>query len=113
VKNSETVTIGGMRFRIHHNGAAHTDNDIMIEVVEEKVLFYGDVVRSQQVSEFMDSFKGNIEAIDLGLKSGATRFIPGHGPGFDRQTVQTYRDFLSTIRSQVARPAEMARRALK
>ncbi len=103
VKNGETVTIGGMHFRVHHNGPAHTDNDIMIEVVEEKVLFYGDIVRSRQVSEFMASFKGNIEAIDLGLKSGATRFIPGHGPGFDREAVQTYRDFLSTIRSQVTR----------
>lgn len=101
VQNGETVTIGGMHFRIHHNGPAHTDNDILIEVTEEKVLFFGDVVRSRNVGEFMSSFKGNIEAIDLGLKSGATRFVPGHGPGFDRQVAQAYRDLLSTIRAQV------------
>jgi glyoxylase-like metal-dependent hydrolase (beta-lactamase superfamily II) len=102
VNNGETITIGGTHFRIHHGGPAHTDNDIMIEVAEEKVLFFGDVVRSRNVGEFMTSFKGNIAAIDLGLKTGATRFVPGHGPGFDRQGVQAYRDLLATIRAKVA-----------
>ena len=37
IENEEILTLGGTHFRIHHNGQAHTDGDIMIEVVEEKV----------------------------------------------------------------------------
>ncbi len=103
VTDGETVDIGGVGFRIHHHGPAHTDNDIMIEVVEEGVLLFGDIVRSRQVSEFLDDIQGNIEAIDAGLQTGATRFVPGHGPGSDRETVLAYRDFLSTLRSKVAK----------
>jgi len=101
VKDGETVTIGATHFRILHPGSAHTDNDIMIEVVEDKVLFLGDVVRSQQVSEFMNNIKGNIDAIDVALNIGVTSFLPGHGPGSDLKMVQTYRDFLVTLRTQV------------
>jgi glyoxylase-like metal-dependent hydrolase (beta-lactamase superfamily II) len=39
VSDGDVITIGRARFRILHPGLAHTDHDIMIEVVEEKVFF--------------------------------------------------------------------------
>ena len=95
----DTIEIGGVHFRIHHTGPAHTESDIMIEVLEERVLFFGDIVRSQNVSEFMESVTGNIDAIDRGLATDANRFVPGHGPGLDGAMVQNYRGFLATLRS--------------
>ena len=44
LKGGETLKLGNTTLRIHYAGHAHTDNDIMIEVVDDKTLFFGDVV---------------------------------------------------------------------
>ena len=38
VKDGDVIKIGELKFRVHHTVSAHTDNDIMIEVVEEKAI---------------------------------------------------------------------------
>jgi len=101
VNDGEVVTIGGTRFRILHPGPAHSDHDLMIELPDEKVLFFGDVVRAGLFSPFQASFKGNIAAIDRGLKTDATVFVPGHGRSGDRTAAMNYRRFLETMREQV------------
>jgi glyoxylase-like metal-dependent hydrolase (beta-lactamase superfamily II) len=101
VNDGEVVTIGGTRFRVLHPGPAHSDHDIMIELPDEKVLFFGDIVRDNLFSPFQASFKGNIAAIDRGLKTGAKVFVPGHGHSGDRTAAMNYRRFLETMREQV------------
>ena len=101
VDDGDVIAIGGTRFRVLHPGPAHSDHDIMIEVPAEKVLFFGDIVRDGLFSPFQASFKGNIAAIDRGLKTGATVFVPGHGRSGDRTTAMNYRRFLETMREQV------------
>jgi len=101
VKDGEVLVIGGTRFRILFPGPAHSDDDIMIELPDEKVLFYGDIVRDGLLGPFMSSFKGNMEAIDRGLKTGATVFVPGHGRSGDRTAAMKYRKYLDTMREQV------------
>lgn len=101
VNDGEVITIGSTRFRVMHPGPAHTDHDLMIEVVEEKVLFFGDIVRSGLFSPFQASFKGNIAAIDRGLKTSAKVFVPGHGKSGDRAAAMSYRRLLETMREQV------------
>lgn len=39
------IAWGDTRFRAIHTGPAHTDNDIMIEVVGEDALLTGEIVR--------------------------------------------------------------------
>jgi glyoxylase-like metal-dependent hydrolase (beta-lactamase superfamily II) len=101
VNEGDVIVIGGTRFRILHPGPAHSDQDIMIEVPEEKVLFFGDIVRDGLFSPFQASFKGNIAAIDRGLKTGAKVFVPGHGKSGDRTVAMSYRRLLETVREQV------------
>lgn len=103
VNEGDVITIGGTRFRILHPGPAHSDQDIMIELPDEKVLFFGDIVRDGLFSPFQTSFKGNIAAIDRGLKTGARVFIPGHGRSGDATVTRNYRLFLVTLREQVRR----------
>lgn len=103
VNGGDVITIGGTRFRILHAGPAHSDRDIMIEVLNEKVLFFGDIVRDGLFSPFQASFKGNIAAIDSGLKTGAKVFVPGHGRSGDATVARNYRLFLVTLREQVRR----------
>jgi glyoxylase-like metal-dependent hydrolase (beta-lactamase superfamily II) len=69
--------------------------------MEEKVLFFGDVVRDGLLGPFIKSFKGNIEAIDRGLGSGAKVFVPGHGRSGDATVARNYRRFLEIVREQV------------
>lgn len=101
VNDGDVVTIGGTRFRVLHPGPAHSDHDLMIELPDEKVLFFGDVVRDGLLSPFQASFKGNIAAIDRGLQTGATVFVPGHGRSGDATVAKAYRRFLETTREQV------------
>ncbi len=101
VHDDEIVVIGGTRFHILFPGPAHSEDDIMIELPDEKVLFFGDIVRDDLAGPFTASYKGNIEAIDRGLKTDATVFVPGHGHSGDRSVAMKYRTFLETMREQV------------
>jgi glyoxylase-like metal-dependent hydrolase (beta-lactamase superfamily II) len=99
--DGDVVNIGATRFRVLHPGPAHSDHDLMIELPDEKVLFFGDIVRDGLLGPFQASFKGNIAAIDRGLKTEATVFVPGHGRSGDRTVAMNYRRFLETMRVQV------------
>lgn len=102
IDNEETLALGGVHFRIHHNGIAHTDGDIMIEVLEEKVMFLGDNIMAERAGRLDDGdFVGNLAACDLALKSAATQFVPGHGKSGGRELVIAYRDFLKLLYATV------------
>lgn len=104
LENDDTVGLGGMHFHVVHTGVAHTDGDLMIEVVEDKVLFTGDVVVSQRAGRLDDgNFKGSIAACDAALKTDAVQVVPGHGPIGDRKIITAYRDWLKVLYSAVSR----------
>lgn len=104
VDHDEVVKLGDRRFRIYHQGKAHTDGDIMIEVVEERLMFLGDNVFAGRIGRMDDGhFAGNVAAIEMALKSDATRFVPGHGPANGRDILVAYRDYLQTVHDQVKR----------
>jgi glyoxylase-like metal-dependent hydrolase (beta-lactamase superfamily II) len=102
--HDEALKLHGTSFRIYHNERAHTDNDLMIEVVEQGVFFLGDVVRNKSVAtNFPEhgNIQGQLAAIDMGLKSGAKHFIPGHGLSGGREIVITQQVFLKTLHAAV------------
>jgi len=103
VVNGDSIRIGNMTFRIHHTGAAHTDNDIMVEIVEAKTLFTGDVVRNGLLGIMEDdsSFKGNVVAIDYMVKKQFRHYIPGHGMAGGPEVPRQYRAYLDTLRRTV------------
>jgi len=101
VNHGEVIKIGDRQFRIHHYGSAHTDDDILIEVVEDKVLFVGDVVRVNALGSQEGSFKGNIAAIEKVLSLPVKIFVPGHGPAGGREMLETYNGFLQKLYAAV------------
>jgi len=103
VNDGDVVTVGDTDFRIIHTGSAHTDNDIMIEIVGEDALFTGDVVRDHFVGLMEEdaSFKGNIEAIDKILGLNFKYYIPGHGKVGSADTPISYRAYLKSLRDMV------------
>jgi len=105
VKDGDEIKIGNLTFRVHHTGVAHTEGDIMVEIVEENALFLGDVVRNEflGVMEEDSSFKGNIASIDYVLANlgNIKYYIPGHGKVSDTGMLTSYRDYLATLYDNV------------
>jgi len=101
VKDGDRIRLGGITFRIYHPGKAHSVDDIMIEIEEEKVFVFGDVLRDKNLSLFMASYKGNLAALDIGEKSGASIFVPGHGKSGGKAVIDEYRQFINDLLGEV------------
>jgi len=90
--------VGGMTFRVYAPENAHSHTDIMIEAVEESVVFTGDNVLNQTIGRMVDgTFKGNIAACDKIAAVKAKFYVPGHGPTGDVSIVKNYQQYLSTL----------------
>ena len=107
LKGGETLRLDGVTLRIHHTGHAHTDHDIMIEVVDDKALFFGDIVNNKEVTNSAvpqdASCKGSITAIKTMLDGSATLFIPGHGRSGGREVPESTLRFLERLRASVTK----------
>lgn len=107
LKGGETLNLDGVTLRIHHTGHAHTDGDLMIEVVDDKGLFFGDIVTAKQVPNSdvpQDAnFKGAITAIKTMLNGQATVFIPGHGRSGGRGVPEDSLRFLEELHASVTK----------
>jgi len=104
VKDGDVIRVGEIQFRIHHPEKAHTDNDLMIEVVERSTLFTGDVVRDRMIGQMEGgSFEGNIKAIDRALAINAKRNVPGHGQAGGPDLLKAYRGYLATLYGTVSK----------
>ena len=105
VNNGDIIKIGGKTFRIYHTGKAHTEGDIMVEIMDENAIFLGDVVRNNFLGlmEEDSSFKGNIAAIDFILTEMPKfkYYIPAHGQMGDTQLLKKYRNYLSAVYDKV------------
>ncbi len=107
VSNGDVVEIGGITFRFHHAGQAHSTTDLMIEVPQEEVLFLADNACNERIIRMDDgTFIGNIAAIDLALQIPAKVLIPGHGRTGDWAMVHAYRDYLDSLYKAVQRHYE-------
>ena len=97
VNHGEVIKIGDRQFRIHHFGSTHTDNDILVEVVEDKVLFVGDIVRVKSLDIRQGSLKANIAAIEKVSSLPVKIFVPGHRAAGGREILDTYNGFLRKV----------------
>lgn len=105
LEGGEKMTFGREHLRIHHPGHAHTDGDIMVEALEQRLLFTGDVVEygravSSDVPEDFDA-KGQIAAIKYMLKLPVDIFVPGHGETGGREIPLAALRFLEILYSSV------------
>lgn len=103
----ETLQIGGLRLRIHHTGKAHTDTDLMIEVVDERTAFLGDIVTRRQVPSSPRPedayFKGQLDAMRKAANLPVKVYIPGHGESGDKKVVLESIRFLERLYASVTR----------
>lgn len=107
VKGGEELVIGGLAFKTHHTGHAHTDSDVMIEVPRSRVLFTGDIVEhgraiSSDVPQDFDA-KGQISAIEYAMKLPIDTYVPGHGQTGNAKIPKDALRFLQTLYYSVKR----------
>ena len=104
IDKASEMRIGGKTFRFYAEGQAHSTTDVMIELVEDSVVFTGDNVTYQRFARMDDgSFRGNIAACELAESLGATHYIPGHGPAGGVEIVQSFRHYLQTVYGEAGR----------
>lgn len=107
LEGGEVLVLDGVTLRIHHTGHAHTDHDLMIEVADDKGLFFGDIVAARRVPHSdvpQDaSFKGSIAAIRTLLDRPIDIYIPGHGQSGGREVPESSLRFLETLTASVTK----------
>ncbi|GMQ91270.1 MAG: MBL fold metallo-hydrolase [Gammaproteobacteria bacterium] len=109
VNDGEVLKLGETEFRMHIYGdKTHTDNDLIVEVVQEKVVFLGDVVMLGRLPANLETFHvhNSIKFIDKVFTTGATHYVPGHGSAGGQKVMEAYRIFLQIIYDDVKKYSE-------
>ena len=98
VDNAHKFKTGGITFQILAPKQAHSGTDIMINIVEDKVLVLGDNVLHERIGRLDDAtFRGSINACEVAIKLKAEVYVPGHGLSGDVRVVKKFHTYLSTI----------------
>lgn len=106
LEGSTDFRLGGVTFRIVYSGGAHAPDDLMMLVVEERVLFAGDLVFAGRVP-FVGTADsaGWLRALDTIIPMKPLVVVPGHGPAsrdVERDLALT-RDYLAYLRATMGK----------
>jgi len=101
LKDQQIIKTGGMHFKIYAPKKAHSFTDIMIEAVEESVVFLGDNVLYKRLPRMDDgTFKGSIKACQIAIALNAKTYVPGHGPSGSKKIITPFMEYLKIIYSE-------------
>lgn len=102
--------LGGRRVEVAHLGRGHTSGDLVVVLADADLVVVGDLVESAGPpslgpDSFLQEWPVTVDGI-IGLMTGETRAVPGHGDPVDRPYVYEQRGRLSAIAGEVRRLAE-------
>lgn len=109
VDGSQKLSLGGIDFTINYLGKAHSDGDLAMLVVQDRVLFSGDIIFEGRIP-----FVGNADTKHW-LKTlteletgGLAALIPGHGPASTKpaSTISLTRRYLAFLRENIGDAVE-------
>ena len=106
---TQQFTLGKMHFRVIDSSGAHSSEDILLYVEEEKVLFAGDIYFSGRIP-----FVGNadsrvwLKTLDRLLDVKPDVVVPGHGAASRNtlQDMQLTKSYLEFLRAQMGKAVE-------
>ncbi len=107
LSDGELLNINGIDIKIHHPGHAHTNHDLLLEVVKDKILILGGLVvepevPSQGVPQDAD-FRGQIAATKYAINLDMELYIPGQGFPQGQELPRRGLQFLQAVYSGVER----------
>jgi glyoxylase-like metal-dependent hydrolase (beta-lactamase superfamily II) len=98
--------LGGLSFRIRHVGPAHSPEDLVMFVVEDGVLFSGDLVFQGRVPFVGEAdSQAWLAALDRLLALKPRTMVPGHGAASrtPRADLTLTRNYLADLRAKMGR----------
>jgi glyoxylase-like metal-dependent hydrolase (beta-lactamase superfamily II) len=103
---TKELTIGGKTIRSYHFGRGHTDGDMVVLFVDDRVLHTGDLFFNGYFPNIDLEAGGSVHewapTLDKVLALPFDKVIPGHGPPTNRAALQRFRDFMATLWSETA-----------
>ncbi len=93
----ESIKVGDKTFNIHQFGVVHTESDLIVEVVEDKVVFMGDTAMRRVANMADGSFAGTIEAMKKARALDCDHYIVGHGVHDDVKVCEDMQSFCEAI----------------
>ena len=101
--------MGGLTFRLVYSGGGHSPEDLMMYVVEDRLLYAGDLIFSGRIPFVGNGdSKGWLQATNRMLALSPAIVVPGHGPvsrDVARDLALT-RDYLVYLRETMGRAVE-------
>jgi glyoxylase-like metal-dependent hydrolase (beta-lactamase superfamily II) len=103
------MNIGGKTIRAIYPGRGHTDGDLVVLFVEDRVLHAGDLFFNKRYPNIDLEAGGSVRewaaTLDRVLELDFDRVIPGHGEATDRAGLRAFRDFMAELWEQGQRAA--------
>lgn len=101
VDKSMDFTLGGVEFNVTHLGDAHSDADLMLYVLPDRVLLSGDIIFEGRVP-FVGSAntKNWLQTLQKLETDNVQALIPGHGPAASepRKAITLTKEYLAYLR---------------
>ena len=98
VVHGQVFQFGDVTLKMHHYGICHTQADLCVEVVQDKLTAVGDIAMANRIANIDDgSYPGTFKYFKaLAAAAGPQLWVPGHGEA-TRDLLQTYGEFLAGI----------------
>jgi cyclase len=100
-RNEHEMKIADKTIRLIHPGRGHTDGDLVVLFVEDRVLHTGDLFFNGRYPnidlEAGGSVREWVAAIDRLLELDFDKVIPGHGPVTDREGLRAFQKFIRQL----------------
>lgn len=109
VSDSTSFTMGGITFVINFMGKAHSAGDLTLLVVQDKVLFSGDIIFEGRLPFVGSSDSKNwLETLTKLETNGLSVLIPGHGPASKnpKETITLTKEYLAYLRQVMGAAVE-------
>lgn len=109
IDQETALDLGGVTLRLHPLAAAHTPGPLAVRVVQDNVVYAGDVLYGGRLLAVIDggSVKSWIETFDRLARFGDATFVPGHGrPGPLESFRFPTREYLVMLREHMKKMAD-------
>lgn len=109
IEESHRFSLGGIDFQLDYLGSAHSDGDLTMYVIQDRVLFSGDIIFEGRVPFVGDADTRHwLETLQALETNQLAALVPGHGPAADDPVgaVARTREYLAYLRDVMGAAVE-------